>query len=286
LNVRDLIALEEASSILVSLPVASARQIGLYYQALAIRRKGQPDQAKLLFETVADNGPLAYRARAIQSLGFIHREQGQLDEAMRLYLEALRAAPDNEAGGLLTTLMAHLEVSIIKSISGDHQRALDSLEKLSPLVRLVAAQDSYYFYAYHNALAVELGELGRIAEADKILVVALSSPFAPAHPEWSETHNELEAKRDFVTPSQIAFSRAPEVIPSPRAGLHRSPKPERAAAFYQLICEPSSFQIPFTLLAAVAVITAVGESRIILDRLEEALRPRAPPALLNSSTNF
>jgi hypothetical protein len=66
---RDLDALEEVSRVLMNLPADAARQMGLYYHALAIKRKGDLNGAQTLFETVADNAPVSYRARAIQGLG-------------------------------------------------------------------------------------------------------------------------------------------------------------------------------------------------------------------------
>jgi len=66
---RDLNALEDVSRVLMNLPIDAARQIGLYYQALVVKRRGEMDAAQMLLETVADNAPLNYRARAIQGLG-------------------------------------------------------------------------------------------------------------------------------------------------------------------------------------------------------------------------
>ena len=43
---RDVDALEEVSRVLMNLPVDAARQIGIYYYALAINRKGQTDEAE------------------------------------------------------------------------------------------------------------------------------------------------------------------------------------------------------------------------------------------------
>jgi len=64
---RDADALEEVSRILINLPIAGTQQIGLYYHALAINRKGRRDEAEILLETVADTAPITYRARAIQT---------------------------------------------------------------------------------------------------------------------------------------------------------------------------------------------------------------------------
>src|SRR5438552_3510600 len=66
---RDLGKLEEVSQVLMNLPGDVARQIGSYYYALSINRKGQRDEAEALLEAIADDGPITYRARAIQTLG-------------------------------------------------------------------------------------------------------------------------------------------------------------------------------------------------------------------------
>lgn len=69
---RDLDALEEVSRVLMNLPADAARQIGLYYHALGVKRKGHLDEAQALLESVADNAPPTYRARAIQDLGALY----------------------------------------------------------------------------------------------------------------------------------------------------------------------------------------------------------------------
>ena len=203
---RDLNALEEASRILMKVPVDAARQIGIYYYALAINRRGQRDEAKVLLDRVADNAPITYRSRAIQTLGTVRHYDGQLDEALRFQLEALRAASDKNAHGMQTTLLARWEISIITGIDGDHEQDLSDLKNLSPLVNLVAKQKPFYFYAYSNALAIELGELGHTEEASTACKIALSCPFASAYPEWAETRQELEAKRTSATPSIVAVN--------------------------------------------------------------------------------
>jgi tetratricopeptide (TPR) repeat protein len=281
---RDLDALEEMSRILTNLPVDAARQIGLYYHALAIKRKGDMDEAQTLLETVADNAPLTYRARAIQSLGALYYDRGQFDETLRFQLEALRVASDKNAQGLQATMLAHWEISVIKNLCGDHKGAFSDLKSLNPLVSRVAKQKPFYFYAYCNALAVALGELGRVAEADSACKIALASPFAPAYPEWSETRDEIAAKRDHATPSVVSLNRLADAPPSPRAEAAPSPqidsprKLERAKAFgFSWPINNLSFQIPVTPIAAAAAITGVVQG--ILDWMLVGIRPRAPPAL-------
>jgi hypothetical protein len=217
---------------------------------------------------------LTYRARAIQTLGANRHADGKLDEALRFQLEALRAASDTKANGLQTALMARWEISIIKSLDGDHKGALSDLKRLTPLVSLASKQTPFYFYFYCNDLAVVLGELGYIGEAQRTVDVALASPYAPLYPNWAETRLELEAKRTSATPSVVAFNRTSEVIPAPQT--QPSQKPERVVAFWWLGIKENAPQIalvPFARLRARA-----GEARReILEVLGRSIRSRAPP---------
>lgn len=260
-----------------------------------------------MFESVADHGPVTYRARAIQTLGTGQHYKGHLDEALRLQLEALSVASDKNAHGLLTTLLARLEIATIKSLNGDHNGALNTLESLPPLVQVVIRQNPLYFYFYHNELAVEFGEVGRIEEARAASKIALASPFAAAYPEWSETRQELEEKHTSATRSVVAFSRITEAEPSPQIqsqhqrvlanspapeceakpepspliAPQRQPEPPRAlnltwaAKTTRAACDNVSFQRPIIPIPAKATFAINAVS--ILDRVLNCIGPRAPP---------
>jgi tetratricopeptide (TPR) repeat protein len=276
---RDLDALEEVSGVLMNLPVNSARQIGLYYHALAMNRRGHRDEAETLLETVTDNAPITYRARAIQTLGANYYDKGQLDEALRFQLEALRAASDKNAQGLQTPVMAHLEISHVKSDRGDHKGALAILENISPLVRIAAKQNLFYFYAHQNELAIELAESGRIADAKAAAEVALASPYASAYPSWAETRQELEAKRTSATPSVVAISRAPEAEPSPQAEPQRKPHRSKPRLPAWPASENRFLQRTSTTTAPIPTVAGNQITQSILDRVLICIAPRAPPAL-------
>lgn len=272
---RDLNALEDVSPVLMNLPPEAARQIGLYYHALVIKRKGHLDEAQMLLETVANNAPLNYRARAIQGLGANYLDKGQPNETLRFQLEALRMASSKNAHGLQTMFMAHGEIAVVRSLDGDHKRALSDLEGLWPLVYQVAKQRPFYFYLFHNELAVELGEAGRVEEARAACKIALAYPFASAYPEWSETRQELEAKRTSATPSIVAINRAPEADSSPEVEPQRQAEPSRALTFSCPARPRISFQrsIPIPARATIAF-SAIS----ILSRVLICIGPRAPPA--------
>jgi tetratricopeptide (TPR) repeat protein len=275
-NLRDMEALQQASLALTNLPIAEVRQIGRYYQAIAISRIGQTDEALSLLEAVADHAPTVYRARAIQTLGSIYHRLGRLDEAVRFYPEAVRLASTEGGRDLLTTLMVHLELSCIKSEIGDHGEALADLEGLSPLVRIVGQQTPLYFYLYQNELAIEFAELGRIAEAEAACAIALASPFAHAYPEWSATRDEIAVKRQSATPSIIAINRRPECERSALAPPQRQTKPSQALAFSWLVSDKTSFQR--SIVPKPAIATTALNAISILNRVFICIAPRAPPA--------
>lgn len=275
-------ALREASSVLMNLPIDAARQIGLYYHALAINRDGHRNEAEALLETLValletlvDHAPINYRARAIQTLGANHHDKGQLDEALRFQFEALRVASDKRAHSWQANLLAHLEIATVTSLKEDHKGALAVLESISPLVQVVSRQNPLYFYFYHNELAVEFGELNRLAEAESASAIALKSPFASAYPEWSETRQELEAKRTSATPSIVAINCAPQSNPAPEVEPQRQPELPRVLTFGSRVSDRDSFQrsiIPIP--ATTTALTATS----ILDRVLACLGPRAPPS--------
>jgi tetratricopeptide (TPR) repeat protein len=275
-GLRDIDSLREASLVLQKLPIPEARKIGQYYQALAIRRSGKIDESLPLFEAVADTAPLAYRARALQTLGAIYHAQGRIDDALRLYPEAIRAASPEIGPGLLTILLVNQEMACIKSEMGDHRGALDDYEKLSPLVQIVSRENPLYFYFYHNELAVEFAELGRLAEAEAACAIALASPFARAYPEWSKTCDEIAAKRTDATPSVVAINRAPEAELLPEAEPERTPQRSRLRLPRCLPVGTTFCQRPSITIAAIADDRLTNN---ILSRLLTCTGPRAPPAL-------
>jgi hypothetical protein len=275
-NIRDVDALGEVSRILMNLPVDGARRIGTYYYALAINRKGNRDEAEGLLETIADDAPMSYRARAIQTLGGNQHDKGQLNEALRFQLEALRMASDRNATDLQTTLLARWEISIIKSLEGDHKGALSDLKSLNPLVCLAAKQKPFFFYAFQVDLAIDLGDLGRLAEAEAALDVALASPYASAYPNWAETRQELAAKRTSATPSVVAISRKREASPSPQGEPQRHRATSPILAFNWLASGTHAFQIASISIPATA--TSALNATSTLDRVLVCIGPRAPPA--------
>jgi len=181
---RDLAAMQVASEALLRLPSQSSQATGLYYSALALKRRGAIDQSRALLELISSHPTI--EARALLSLGACYLIEGQYDEAFRLYVEATKA------GSYQEKLAALWNISELKSIAGDHQSALEDLSNLWPLVRIAANSENYYLACWHNEMAVELAAIGNLREASEHSRIAMSSPLALAYPEWQATHTELE----------------------------------------------------------------------------------------------
>ena len=275
---RALDVLDEMSQVLMNLPITGTRQIGLYYAALSMKRKGEIDEAQPLLEAVADNAPITYRARAVQSLGTNYHTKCQHADALKLQLEALRMASERSAQSQQISLLARLEISHIKSDMGDHRGALETLEALSPLVQIVGREKPLYFYFYHNELAVEFAELKQLAEAEAACAVATASPFAHAYPEWIATRDEIAAKRTAASPSIVAVQRVSKPAASPLANPQCESKPVIRFAFRSPSSNRDFFQR--SIIPIPARTTIVLNAVSTRDRVLTCIGPRAPPSFL------
>lgn len=294
---RNINALEESSSVLINLPLLKAQQVGLYYQAIAKYRGGEKDLARAQVEKVADNATLLYRARAIQTLGNFHQVEGNFDEALRFGFEAIRMALSQGMDGASAALRAELNIAVTLSDFGDHHRSLSKLESLWPLVQLLAKQNPFYLHIYHNALAVELSEVGRFDEAQAASELAIASPFISAYPEWLATREEIAQKRDSKwsnlpalpeplsatelnsvsnRDSQTGTDSKIEAEAEPQAEPVRVIKYQRAVIFNFSI-RKYNFQIPSDSIPAKSAAVNLESAQSILERLGESVRPRSPP---------
>jgi tetratricopeptide (TPR) repeat protein len=204
---RRMDVVEELGEILINAPLPRQYEsIGQYYQALSICRKLGVVESRPLFERVIDEAPLAYRARAMVSLGTTFVQTGDLQAAKELYADALRASRNNWADSQ-TIVLSHKMTAVAKSIDGDQRGALEDLERLLPLARMVGTTSPQVLYDYLNGYAVELCEANRLQEANNISRIVLASPYINAYPEWRETSNDIERKayrssRSFVPLTQ------------------------------------------------------------------------------------
>ena len=204
---RDLETLADVSAMLCGLPGREAQSAGLYYQAIILRRAEKYEASKRLLEHVSASAPPAVQARALQTLGTVYEARREWDEAIRFYTEAIGAARNVDA---VTIVWAASQLTVFKSIVGDHQAALSDLQSLWPIVRSVSPRHPHVFYQFHNELAVELAAVGSIEAAKEASRVAMASPIAHAYPEWQETAAEIAEQQ----PSRAIVA---VVLPQPEA---------------------------------------------------------------------
>ncbi|HEX5736024.1 MAG TPA: hypothetical protein VF131_24570 [Blastocatellia bacterium] len=203
-TLRRMDNVEQASQILLNLPIPAYQNIGSYYYALAIKRHGQIAQAETLLEQVAVDAPLRYRGQALLSLGTFALVSGSLESALRFYTEALRVATTKD---LLVAAQTLKMVAVVKGMEGDHQGAVADLERLLPATRAVSVYRPQFLYDYLNSLAFELCEVGRLDEAQRISRIVLASPYISAYPEHRETSDEIAARGYRMSRSVVAVTR-------------------------------------------------------------------------------
>lgn len=305
-------AVEQASQLMLALPIADQLEgIAKYYQALCTWRRGDISNARRSLEGVAEGSTPQYRARALQIIGLTHHDRCELDAALGFYIAAGKASLNCD---FLTHVESHRMMAVIRSCHGDHSQALEHLEKLFPSVRAAAKVFPVLYYDYLNSLAVELGEVGRLEEANAALSVSLASPFALAYPEWSETRDEIAAKRRAASPSVVAIHRVPEVDQTHETDrardarratdaartreAHRAIEARRATrAALAAQAQSQRKANPFSALAVSSqasykdffqrstikfparTTTALNNAASILDRVLICVGPRAPPSL-------
>ncbi len=203
---RRVSVVEEAATLLSSLPLKEYQSAGQYYLAWCARRGSNNDLtgSEALLENVARSATTQFKAGAILSLGAVSGLKGDSESQLHYYLESIKAA---RASDVSTIVEAHQGIAILKARERSHKSALKDLEQLLPLARY---SDQLVYHDFLNSYAVELTTAGRINEACNITKVLLASPFVSAYPEWHQTLAEVRTKHK--QRSSIAISR-PQIEP-------------------------------------------------------------------------
>lgn len=220
---RQFDAVKGYGQLLANLPQSPYQAISNYFLGVAANSKGRGnrDEAKRLFEKVISTGPDAYKIKSILSLGALARHEGDLDSAHFYYQEGIRT-------GKLSadSLHAIKGISHIKAIAGDHRQAIKDLESILLVIKYTPP---HIYFDLLNSYAVELGEVGRMAEARNVANVVLASPLAFAYPEWQQTAADLQAcSRSTV---QVAGFRNVLAMPPAPERVIQSRPPEPAKVF-------------------------------------------------------
>ncbi len=219
---RQMDIVKQASDLLLGLPLPREfKSIAHYYKGFCIKRRGQFDEARALFEMVADEAPIRYRARAIIALGSIAFDSGDYQSATPLYIEGSRTALLAREFDPLAAYYTQFMLAVLRSVDGDHRGALTELEKIFTLVRAIGLHHPPIYYNYLNSLAVELLEVGQITEAQKVSKIVLASPYVAAYPEYRETGIDIalrarRASRSVVSLAQLGLN-AKNVLRLPSA---------------------------------------------------------------------
>ncbi len=210
-SIRQPETVGDVGQLLLSLPLSRQMEsAGAYYQALSLNRFGDGDTVRAgnLFEQVADNGSFRYRARAMLALGTNSLGMGDGRTAMSFYREVMRILARERVFDPVILSMTRKMITVIRGMSGDHHGAVADLESMFPLARVAGALLPYTYYDYLNSLAVELGEVGRLAEARRASEIALSNPFATRYPWMRETLEDITLKQRRASRSMVAVPQS------------------------------------------------------------------------------
>jgi hypothetical protein len=183
--IRDIHTQLQIGSMLEEFPYPF-HQAGTYYKAIYFHRQGDFDEARKLFEPVAESGPRHYRAKAFLGLGAIEQSCNNIAESFDYRLQACRLADP------AILLEAQSGISVLRSIEGDHRGAIKHLEHLMPIARMIGPTPLYFDYL--NSYAIELSEAGRLVEAQNVSRIVNASPFLSAYPQWHDTQNDINFK--------------------------------------------------------------------------------------------
>jgi tetratricopeptide (TPR) repeat protein len=273
---RDFTTLRAATDALIGLRTLDQVDGGArYFESWCLRFHGNLNEARDLLEDVVETDA-AYRARALQSLGWIHFERALTDEALRFYAAATHIPSDHH---LLVLTQSQRLTAVVRAAQGDHIAALKELERLSPLARAASRYYPSAYYEYLNSVAVELGEVGRIAEAKRLCSITLASPYAAAYPGWTETKRELDSNQPDRTVCLIAVDRIPE-SDQPKT---KQAAPKQRPATCSRLCRPLRYFVAFqrAIDSSSYRSTRRGDlaqsNSLAIARFFNSIAPRGPP---------
>jgi hypothetical protein len=212
---------EDVGRTLLETPLPpSVRCLGTYY-SLPFKAIGSDWQKAVLHQISSQAAP-GLRERVALQLGSAYFESGDIESASHYLLEAAAMARGTD---LLTELQAFRYLAICRSAEGDHVDALKSLMALNNGMSVIRRLYPSEYLEHLNSIAVELGAVGKVAEARALLATPLASTLATHFPNWSETKRELdeiEAKGATAPPLIFAVGSVYEPAASQLEGESRA----------------------------------------------------------------
>src|SRR5436853_2765939 len=280
---RRINEVDELVELMLALPLdRHSNAVAQSYRALRLKDQRDFEGARSLLGRVIEQAAPRHKARVLQAIGSAYYAEGRFDDALPFFTEAGKTALERDP---FTLIQSRQMTAVVRSINGDHKRALADLESVFPWVQSVAKRYPALYYDILNALAVELGKTVRINEARAAVDIALDSRYAAAYPELSETRQELGQKRTVATPSLVAVTQLPEASPTPKSEAETSSSLKRqalglgACALQWLLLLPTCSKLPTNATRlAVRPRSLRTVTFRISERLEIGLGPRAPPS--------
>jgi transposase len=189
---RQFDQVNEIVLLLSNVPIKRYQAIGYYFLAVAANSVGNGDQDKAqeLFELAVDTAPDTYKVKSILSLGALAGNKGDIDSAFYFYQEVAKSE-----GLGLSGLEAMRGIAVMKAAEGYHQSAIIDLEKILPTFRFTPP---HVYLDCLNSYAVELSEVGRSYEAEKVsslvLREAMSKGYLSRLPHYNSVFRYLESE--------------------------------------------------------------------------------------------
>jgi tetratricopeptide (TPR) repeat protein len=210
-SARRIEVLEYATQLMLDIPLPGQEIVSAHYQALCCWLKGDYARALTLSERVVESRVRAYRTKALLAIGTTYHRCGKTDEALPYFDATAQTALGKDP---LSWTQALWMIANVRVRQGDCKNALKVFERIEPIVGFLSRNHPTLHCDFLNDTAFALGEAGRIEEGLRLVELALSSPCAPRFPHWTDTKNELEAKRE-ATPVLVHIDLPQENASSP-----------------------------------------------------------------------
>lgn len=192
-SIRALGKVNAIADTLLTIAPVQLQPLGWYYRAIALNRSGRGTaQSTSIFESLTQCPLAVLRGRAELALGTQAFLRGDHSLAHQHYHSAQKhfSLVTNDPIG---TVHLNKMQAILRGAGGSHETALFELQQTWRLAKTIHANHGPEVYCIMNSMSTELIALGYANEALSLVNVALASPYAINHPEWTETKNEAEA---------------------------------------------------------------------------------------------
>ena len=242
--------------ILINIPIKEYQLIAQYYLVWCQCRKREYNTEPL--ERIIDQTSV-YKAKGLLSCAAFEGYKGNTDSELYFCNEAMKAFP---------TASEYIDISkaiaVVKAKEGFHKSAIKDLENIIPIIR--HAEPQVYFDVL-NSYAVELGEVGRLDEAENVSRITIASPFAPYYPEWRSTFSGIRSNRKRRSTITISLPEELFNYDEPPSNVVPFPMPQASETETVLDMSQGIDMAPLELLSL--ILKVVLKNRITEDEIEK-----------------